>query len=235
MCVLVGRPPAEDWQERQLELAAAMHGAAERMSFAHADEVHRRGNYRLKSHGLSHGGGQKFPRPLKHRPVNKKELDSLLDQPAAKQLAHLCSSAFKQWEPDVHAYYEKTMDALFEWKPVLRHYKNFPKSVFACMTANLGPQTVTIPHRDFGNLCFGFCSITALGSFNPDLGGQLYTAGAIFRFVEHGCQSNDQYYSTLTADQYRAAIAADKTRAQEGRARLSTLPELRARAAAPRK
>ena len=59
MCVLVGRPPAEDWQERQLELAAAMHGAAERMSFAHADEVHRRGNYRLKSHGLSHGGGQK--------------------------------------------------------------------------------------------------------------------------------------------------------------------------------
>ena len=141
------------------------------------------------------------------------------------------------------------------------------------MTANLGPQTITIPHRDYGNLCYGFCSITALGWFNPDLGGHLiikplrviirfppgssilipsamlihcntpiaaderrytmtqYTAGAIFRFVEHGFQSNEEYYSSLRPDELAAAMAKNKARAAEGRERLSRLPALRAWAA----
>ncbi|KAL1658174.1 hypothetical protein GGG16DRAFT_67121 [Schizophyllum commune] len=276
ICVLVGQPPVPDWDERQRHLAQEMEDAAGRMTFAAEDREHRRGFYRLKSHGLSHGGGQKSPRPLKHRPNNKAELDGLLNQPAAKQLAHLCSSAFKNWESDVYQYYHETMEKLFNWRPVLRKYKNFPKSVFACMTANLGPQTITIPHRDYGNLCFGFCSITALGWFDPDLGGHLvieplrvvirfppgssilvpsamlmhcntpiapherrytitqYTAGAIFRFVEHGFQSNKQFYSALTPDQLAAAIASDKARAAEGRARLSKLPDLVAKASSIR-
>lgn len=52
-------------------------------------------------------------------------------------------------------------------------YPNFPHSVWACITINFGPQTVTFPHRDYGNLPFGWCAITALGNYNPDVGGHL--------------------------------------------------------------
>lgn len=41
------------------------------------------------------------------------------------------------------------------------------------MTVNLGPRTLTLPHTDLHDLAFGWCSITALGDFNPDTGGQL--------------------------------------------------------------
>ncbi|KAJ7068935.1 hypothetical protein B0H15DRAFT_925906 [Mycena belliarum] len=40
-------------------------------------------------------------------------------------------------------------------------------------TLNFGPMTVTLPHIDGLNLAWGWCAITALGSFNPDLGGHL--------------------------------------------------------------
>lgn len=38
---------------------------------------------------------------------------------------------------------------------------------------NFGPRTCCFPHRDANNLPFGLCAITALGNFNPELGGHL--------------------------------------------------------------
>jgi hypothetical protein len=46
-------------------------------------------------------------------------------------------------------------------------------SVFPCRSFNLGPQTVSLPHRDTANLAHGWCSITALGRFDPKQGGHL--------------------------------------------------------------
>ncbi|KAJ7809608.1 hypothetical protein B0H13DRAFT_1668022, partial [Mycena leptocephala] len=46
-------------------------------------------------------------------------------------------------------------------------------SVFTTATFNFGPRTVTFPHIDFGNLAWGWCAITALGWFDPNLGGHL--------------------------------------------------------------
>ncbi|KAJ7914646.1 hypothetical protein B0H13DRAFT_1469711, partial [Mycena leptocephala] len=45
--------------------------------------------------------------------------------------------------------------------------------VFACMTLNFGPRTVTLPHLDFLNLAWGWCMITALGDFKWNKGGRL--------------------------------------------------------------
>jgi hypothetical protein len=45
--------------------------------------------------------------------------------------------------------------------------------VFAAATLNFGPQTVTFPHLDFANLAWGWCTITALGDFDPNKGGHL--------------------------------------------------------------
>ena len=49
----------------------------------------------------------------------------------------------------------------------------FSNSVFACAAFNFGPQVVTRPHRDHLNLAYGWCSITALGTFDPKAGGHL--------------------------------------------------------------
>jgi hypothetical protein len=45
--------------------------------------------------------------------------------------------------------------------------------VFACVTFNFGPQTVTFPHLDFLNLAWGWCFITALGWYDYRKGGHL--------------------------------------------------------------
>ncbi|KAJ7821400.1 hypothetical protein B0H14DRAFT_2371350, partial [Mycena olivaceomarginata] len=46
-------------------------------------------------------------------------------------------------------------------------------SAFAAATINFGPSTVALPHIDGLNLAWGWCAITALGLFNPDVGGHL--------------------------------------------------------------
>ncbi|KAL1739527.1 hypothetical protein HDZ31DRAFT_49244, partial [Schizophyllum fasciatum] len=120
----------------------------------------------------------------------------------------------------------------------------------------------------FGNLSYGFCSITALGRFDPDLGGHIvirefktvvrfppgssiaipsaivthyntgiakgetrfsvtqYTSGAIFRFVEHGYQLDDQFYQSLDAAGVEQAKKDNEARWRRGVSMLSRLPQL---------
>ena len=47
------------------------------------------------------------------------------------------------------------------------------KSVFPAAAFNFGPRVCTAIHRDQLNLAFGWCSIQALGWFDPELGGHL--------------------------------------------------------------
>jgi hypothetical protein len=70
----------------------------------------------------------------------------------------------------LYGYYDSQLTKLFEHDTSLKKPFN---SVFTAATYNLGPQTVCFPHLDFANLPFGFCAITALGDFDPDLGGHL--------------------------------------------------------------
>ncbi|KAJ7690453.1 hypothetical protein B0H14DRAFT_3532294 [Mycena olivaceomarginata] len=46
-------------------------------------------------------------------------------------------------------------------------------SVFAACTFNFGPRAICASHLDYANLSWGWCAITALGDFDPDLGGHL--------------------------------------------------------------
>jgi hypothetical protein len=68
-------------------------------------------------------------------------------------------------------FFQAQMDLLTESQPSL--VWNFVGTVFAACTFNFGPYALTVPHLDFGNLAWGWCVITALGRFNPDLGGHL--------------------------------------------------------------
>jgi hypothetical protein len=69
------------------------------------------------------------------------------------------------------AFYQIQMARIAQWRPSLRW--NFACSVFAACTFNFGPHAITVPHLDFGNLSWGWCAITALGDFDPDVGGHL--------------------------------------------------------------
>ncbi|KAJ7819281.1 hypothetical protein B0H14DRAFT_2372696 [Mycena olivaceomarginata] len=63
------------------------------------------------------------------------------------------------------------MALLAVWNPALKWL--FVASVFAACTFNFGPQAITCSHLDFGNLAWGWCSITFLGWFDADRGGHL--------------------------------------------------------------
>lgn len=78
---------------------------------------------------------------------------------------------FKTFAPGLHRCYEKTLEEVLTKDPTLRTPYN--NTAFACTTINFGPRVVTVPHRDHLNLAYGWCSITALGKFNPQEGGHL--------------------------------------------------------------
>lgn len=75
------------------------------------------------------------------------------------------------WAPDLHTYYTQSLNALHQHHRSLKRI--FKGSMFSSSTYNLGPETVCFKHRDFANLPFGWCGITAFGSFDPHKGGHL--------------------------------------------------------------
>ncbi|KAL1750032.1 hypothetical protein FB107DRAFT_224555 [Schizophyllum commune] len=250
-------------------VARMIRDVGDRIPFSADEQDHRRGLFGVKAIGISHGGGQKQPGPLKHSDKTRKELMRIVKLQPMQRIAHVNSGAFQNWQPDSYDHYADTKKKLIDWKPRLRRFFNFPKSVWSCLTINFGPRTVCTAHRDFNNLSHGFCAITALGSFNPDRGGHLilrelklvirfppgssiilpsalithhntdvgpdetrysvtqYTSGAIFRFVEHGLQLDEDYYGSLNTAELREARKANSSRWAKGVAMLSRLPKLR--------
>lgn len=149
-------------------------------------------------------------------------------------------------------------------------HRPFINSIWSACTFNLGPYTCALGHRDFANLAFGWCAITALGTFDYTKGGHLilwdcklvlefppgttilipsaavfhsnipisdeerrysftqYTAGGLFRWVEHGFQSEEEYLATLTPAELKQERELGLQRAVEGAGLFSTLEELKA-------
>lgn len=65
------------------------------------------------------------------------------------------------------------MAALCARHPHLQRNFAQGESVFACSTINFGPATESFPHTDNNNLAWGWCAVTALGDYDPTLGGHL--------------------------------------------------------------
>jgi hypothetical protein len=74
------------------------------------------------------------------------------------------------------------MTKLFAHDSIL--HRIFLKSAWPAATFNFGPFTITFPHTDPGNLAWGWCSIAALGRFDPTKGGHivLWDLGIIIEF-----------------------------------------------------
>ncbi|KAK7061180.1 hypothetical protein R3P38DRAFT_3166156 [Favolaschia claudopus] len=136
-------------------------------------KVPPRGTYRARAFGNSMGGGQPFPKPFYQNVLNTVILAGLLAQTPFQRIAGFTNSIFRAYAPELHDYYYSTMEKLHNWNTTLK--RNFVPhlSVFAAATFNFDRQTVTFPHPDYANLAWGWCSITALGDFDPDKGGHL--------------------------------------------------------------
>ncbi|KAG6914019.1 hypothetical protein DXG01_002894 [Tephrocybe rancida] len=88
-----------------------------------------------------------------------------------KRLVTLLSTIFSTWAPKLYVLYARNIDEFCSHNSELR--RNWLGSVFTVAVFNLGPQTVCYSHKDFSNLSFGWCAITALRNFDPTRGGHL--------------------------------------------------------------
>ncbi|KAF8176193.1 hypothetical protein K438DRAFT_1460212, partial [Mycena galopus ATCC 62051] len=147
------------------------------------------GGFPTENDGYSFGGGRQFVSNLKVRSArNRAAMDTLLADKNVGRMATYPIPAFQALFYHIFGDYWKNKKALLEKHPFLR--KIFPQSPFTAVTANLGPISVSPPHLDGANKADGMCLISALGNFDPDLGGHivLWDLDLIIRFPP-GCSS----------------------------------------------
>ncbi|KAF7371232.1 hypothetical protein MSAN_00758900 [Mycena sanguinolenta] len=147
--------------------AAAMANALEKCSVSEEKTFHRRGNFTTLTTGQSHGGGQLQPGTLANGVINAAVLACLIGNAAFIRL----TAVFANWALFVYKYYVIHMRQFYGRNPHLK--RPFLNSIWSACTFNLGPQTCALGHRDFANLSFRMCAITALGDFDYRKGGHL--------------------------------------------------------------
>ncbi|KAJ6474076.1 hypothetical protein DFH09DRAFT_1343350 [Mycena vulgaris] len=106
-----------------------------------------------RTHSLrSRAADRMEPGQLNNNIANTMLTDELLAHEYFRSLAAFANLLFSLWAPLLFAFYQ---------------------SIFAACTFNFGPRAICAPHLDFANPSWGWCTITALGDFDPDVGGHL--------------------------------------------------------------
>ncbi|KAJ7129917.1 hypothetical protein C8R43DRAFT_1134175 [Mycena crocata] len=262
-----GKPDDEDFMKTIHDPAVeAMELARAQASLADDRTFHRRGNWASLTAGDSHGGGQVQPGALVNGIINTTVLCCLLIHFSFIRFAGFATGLFANWAPELFDFYVDYMGAFY--KRYSHLHRPFLNGIWSAVTFNLGPYTCALGHRDFANLAFGWCAITALGYFNYQKGGHLilwdchlvlefppgctilipsaaifhsnipisnterrysftqYTAGGLFRWVEHGFKTEEEYMATLTRREREEEEQLGLERAREGARMFSTLEEL---------
>ncbi|KAI0054993.1 hypothetical protein BV25DRAFT_1816250, partial [Artomyces pyxidatus] len=173
---LAGRPRTqESWNADVADASRAMTEAAVglRKELTKADLAHRRGKFACLRAGITHGGGGTAPSNMGNRIASQNAAAAALcARPSFQRIAGFASSAFALGAPRLFEHYREAVDGVCGYNPKLT--RPFASSVFPAATFNLGPQAATVKHRDHANVPYGWCAITALGSFDPKAGGHLY-------------------------------------------------------------
>ncbi|KAF8185810.1 hypothetical protein K438DRAFT_1596819 [Mycena galopus ATCC 62051] len=170
IAVLAGRPASDDYRAAAVGAFHAIRDAGAEARFPTSMQKHRRGLFAAINVGLSYSKGQKTPSWLHNKAYNVLA-DGLLANSYINRLAGFADSAFALWVPRLYADYRAHDAALRHRHPELR--RPFDSSVFFCAAVNFGPNIWTFRHRDVLNLAFGWCTVQALGNFDPTKGGHL--------------------------------------------------------------
>ncbi|KAI0054473.1 hypothetical protein BV25DRAFT_1767757, partial [Artomyces pyxidatus] len=181
VAIFAGHPEGDSWADTIRSAIEAIEEFASTPNSLEGGEE-RRGAFRTLSAGVSYGGGQPEPMVL----GQTKFLAPLLKHPALIRIANFGSAIFATYAPKLYVYYAASLGKLFEYMPYLT--QPFPGSIFTATSVNFGPDTVTWCHVDGGNVPFGLCAITALGSFDYKKGGHVYLweLGLVIEFPSGG-------------------------------------------------
>ncbi|KAE9394188.1 hypothetical protein BT96DRAFT_828078 [Gymnopus androsaceus JB14] len=170
--VLAGKPRDNNWDAIMAELAQKLKDVRGKMSFSKKQKVHKHGKFTSVSVGNSFGGGSQRPGMMAfYSTTNRLILMSLIAFSSFQRLVSFTNCVFECFAANTFGLYCEDLNTLFASNPKLTRW--FRNSVFAGISFNMGPFTVAWPHTDSHNLAFGWCTITALGNFDPDKGGHL--------------------------------------------------------------
>ncbi|KAJ3718997.1 hypothetical protein C8R42DRAFT_542371, partial [Lentinula raphanica] len=184
--VLGGIPPGsagQDWQNLVSDAAEAMRQCRTLSSFSKIQLHGRRGDFASRTVGFGYGNGRSKPQNFKVTgKANQAATTELLAQRSIRRIAGFQSSLFNVFNHKNYREHMQTNSELLRLQPELQ--LNFPRSPFAALTFNLGPQSWSPPHMDADNLASSWCADTNVGSFDPDEGGQLilWDFGVVIRF-----------------------------------------------------
>ncbi|KAJ7758599.1 hypothetical protein B0H16DRAFT_1720688 [Mycena metata] len=170
--IFAGHPDDPNWKRDVHDPAVeAMEAARAQCKVSEARRYHRRGHFPPLSAGDSYSGGQMQPGALVNGVINTAVLLALLSNVAFIRLAGFAIGVFANWAPNLFDYYIVHMRKFYRRYTHL--HRPFLNSIWTACTFNLGPQTCCLGHRDFGNLAFGWCAVTALGDYDYTKGGHL--------------------------------------------------------------
>ncbi|KAI0065025.1 hypothetical protein BV25DRAFT_1799945, partial [Artomyces pyxidatus] len=174
---LAGRPRGDSsWDSNASEASQALGAAATacKNDYRPSQLKHTRGSYPVMHSGYTWGGGPTAPHNVSRKTeIQAEAVRSLTTSRSFTRIAGFASTgAFQMAAPRLFTRYDTVLREIRKGRPDLK--RPFANSVFPTATFNLGPQAVTLPHRDPANVPYGWCAITALGNFDPKLGGHLY-------------------------------------------------------------
>ncbi|KAJ3730736.1 hypothetical protein C8R42DRAFT_637406 [Lentinula raphanica] len=181
--VLAGKPQDSKWGTLTEELEEQVRSARKNMTFSKKQRSNKRVSGPSVSMGTSFGGGSQAPGTMAFYGVeNCRILLNIAASPSFQHLISFTNCLFQCFAEKIFSLYQETLDSLFTSNPKLKRW--FKKSAFSSVSFNSGPACVSWPHTDNYNLAFGWCAITALGKFDPDIGGHLilWDLGLIVRF-----------------------------------------------------
>ena len=85
----------------------------------------------------------------------------------------LILEGFKVYGGKNYEYVKNTVKDIRKELPALRQRYDERVGVYPSRSFNLGPQTMSSPHKDIANLAPSWCSITSISDFDLKLGGHL--------------------------------------------------------------
>ncbi|KAI0056076.1 hypothetical protein BV25DRAFT_1814716, partial [Artomyces pyxidatus] len=174
---LAGSPDDETWEEvaraasREMEEIAA--STDSNFMDGSTNDANTRGRFPVLHAGFTFGGGPKVPHNVGFKDAKRAQARARLTRNEAFiRMAGFASSAFRIAAPKLFTHYSSAIGDVKAGNTGLR--PAFANSVFPTATFNFGPRAETLPHRDFQNVPYGWCAVTALGNYNPKLGGHIY-------------------------------------------------------------